>query len=715
MPSISPVRRTVGFDSSDFCDPFPSCFFTEMSASSPGTITPVASANSTQIESSIIDYLLADTPPFALGLLGFAVFTFFLILKKMNLASLYLLSSVLLMFFGALTDLGQLYLQHAYSTESPSPSAAPSLTIIREVLYSIASGLRFLFYWVFVSQPPLCEQDSARFLSVHSGSWQRWGVTGSLLRWTTLAASFLVFVLQVLWRTVSLMHEFGPVYDIEGAVEITTTAIFIVKLLLNVSLVEESTRRQTLWQYSSVLFALSLNMVIGIGNLMHFAFSEITLGRLLLAAEFQILVVSTMVFAFYSTKTVEASTSLAYSKRASSFRGLHLSFYDPGPGLLNPSRTSRIQSRPPSAQSVSSWLGRNVRSRPPSHFGPLGAEKSERGLSGYPSEKEILAFASDMVPDSAQSSARWDGPVYPSSVVNSFVGFPLPPGSEGPSSPLSGQFPLGFTSNAREASSSSVPRVAAMVPDSPVLGSDDVSFARKSTPLSPRLQPLSNASFASSGASDYETLFREQIELERSIAALRSAHDLPERGTARESSTTGNGHASVSGRSEFSLSIFPEPPRLRPFEEDYRQSSSSSVLLPPRLSIFTAGRGFPTSDRGSEDGVTLGIGVRALSGGTHYDVTSFIGDLSSPDENLPHTPTQPWMSDTDSEPGSAVQATIVTVERKTSLMVSPPPAIYTWGATTSRTPSTKRVVGLPSRPNPSANRRIGDVVDSLCL
>jgi hypothetical protein len=171
------------------------------------------------------------------------------------------------MFFGALTDLGQLYLRHAYSIEYPSPQAFHSLSIIRELLFSISSGLRFLFYWVFVSQPPLCEQDSAPFLSFHSGSWQRWGIAGSVLRLTTLSASFFVFLFQLLWRVVPLVHKFGPVYDIEGTVEITTSAIFIVKLLLNVLLVEEPSRRQTLWQYSSVISALFINMAIGIGNL----------------------------------------------------------------------------------------------------------------------------------------------------------------------------------------------------------------------------------------------------------------------------------------------------------------------------------------------------------------------------------------------------------------------------------------------------------------
>ncbi len=543
------------------------------------------------------------------------------------------------------------------------------------------------------------------------------------------------------------------------------------------------------------------------------AFSEITLGRLLLAAEFHILVVSTMVFAFYSTKTAEGSTRSSFGKRASSFRGLHVSFYDSGPGPLNPNRTSQIQSRPPSVQSISSWLGGNAQSMSPSQFEPmltdekrLRAENSERGLGAYPSEKAFLSLTGDTIPDREQS-ARWDGPIYPSSVVNSYLAYPLAPEtSEGPSSPaLASHFSVGPAYGARKASSPFVPGAAAMAtsltaPDSPVLGSDAI----RSTRSSPPLQPLRNASFASSGVSDYENLFREQIELEKSIAALRvsaplvrrgeegqvdrdTMSDLPERATARESSTTGNGHTSASGKSDFSLSIFPEPPQMQEFEGDYggdRQSSSLSILLPPQISIFTAGQGFPTSSS-SDDDTTLEFGLRTASVGTRYDVTSFIGgvppsfhgmfasklvsiDLSSPDENLTHTSAQPWASDTESEVGSAFQATIVTVERKTSsvsrprlvrgpslaidtstsaisrgrgldspsvrgaatdtlapeqsspvstLGVSPPPAIYTRGAATRPSPtSTKRVVGLPRRPKlnigPSSDRQIENVLDT---
>ena len=523
-------------------------------------------------------------------------------------------------------------------------------------------------------------------------------------------------------------------------------------------------------------------------------FSEITLGRLLLAAEFQILVVSIMVFAFYSPDTQTEGPRRSYSgKRASSFHGLHLSLYDSGPGPFNPNRNSRTQSRPLSGRSISTWLGGNARSRPPSQFEPQD-EKSERGLDVYRSEKVILAVTSDMISNNEQSP-RWGGPVYPSSVVNSY---PLTPAtSKGPSPPtLASQLSVGSAYDVRKPS---VRRAAmAGLPDSPVLGSDDLSSSRKSTRSSPPRQQLNNASFSSSGASDYEILFREQVELEQSIATLRKSaplgsrnedqvsrdeiSDLPERSTVRESSTTGNGQRSASNKSDFSLSIFPEPPQIREFEEDLRtgRQSSSSLILPPRLPIFTAGEGFPTSNKGSIDG-TLVFELRPASIGTHYDVTSFIGgvppsfhgmfasklfsiDLSSPEGSLTQTQAQPWVSDVESDPGSAIQATIVTVERATSnvsrprlvrspslamgtsisvvsnggldrtpvrnaatdtpslrqfsssstLKASPPQSILAQGAATQplnlKTPI-KRVVGLPSNPRPpSADQRGGDVV-----
>ncbi len=358
------------------------------------------------------------------------------------------------------------------------------------------------------------------------------------------------------------------------------------------------------------------------------AFSEITLGRLLLAAEFHILVVSVMVFAFYRTKTAEGSTRPSFCKRESSFRGLRLSLYDTGPELFDPYSISPTQPRRPSVQDTSSWLGRNARSTARRQFVPMPEEDEKqfrakepaRGPSTYPSEKAVFPVNGETIPVT-EKKTRWHGPTYQTSGFNSSIAAtnPLPP--------------------VIAHSPSSLPMPASLVGvDSPVLGSDGASTTRKNRPP-PKLHPLRNASFASIEGSNYESLFREQLELERGIAALRdfarsedkvardTVSDLPEQDTARESSTTGNGHTSVSGKSDFSLSVFPEPPQMPQFEADYGSNhlSSPSVLLPPRTSIFTAGRGFPTSsDVGT---IEFGFGLRTASVGTHYDVTSFIGGV----------------------------------------------------------------------------------------
>ena len=237
------------------------------------------------------DTLLADIPALSVGLLGFAVLTFFMILKKVKLsvfprnprgyvtltffvsfrANFLLQISVLFTFFAAIVDLTRVSLRHANSTivQQEEDNVTNALRTVREALCSIASGLRFLYFWAFVSQAPLCEQGLNSFLPMHSGRWLHWGLTGTVLRWSTLVASVAIFVLQALWRLVHSLRRFGPVYEVESAFEITASGIFIIKLILNASIVEESCRRQTLWQYSTAFFALVINSGIGIGNLLH--------------------------------------------------------------------------------------------------------------------------------------------------------------------------------------------------------------------------------------------------------------------------------------------------------------------------------------------------------------------------------------------------------------------------------------------------------------
>ena len=180
------------------------------------------------------------------------------------------LFSVLFTFFAAIVDLARISLRHDNTgrVRMDTETMTRTLITVREALSSVAAGLRFLYFWAFVAQPPLCEQGSGSFLRLHSGSWLHWGLTGAVLRWSTLLASISILVLQVIWRLDKPLRKFGPVYNVESAFEITASAIYIVKLLLNSTIVEPSCRRETLWQYSTALFALLINLGVGIGDLL---------------------------------------------------------------------------------------------------------------------------------------------------------------------------------------------------------------------------------------------------------------------------------------------------------------------------------------------------------------------------------------------------------------------------------------------------------------
>lgn len=255
------------------------------------TVLTAVLLNASSLSLHQVDKLLADIPALSVGLLGFATLTFFMILRKVKLsvfppspyestlslfpslsfrAPFLVLFSVLFTFFAAVVDLARISLRHDNSgrVRTDTEKITQALITARETLSSVAAGLRFLYFWAFVAQPPLCEQGSGSFLRLHSGSWLHWGLTGTVLRSTTLLASISILVLQLLWRLVKPLHGFGPVYNVESALEITASAIYMVKLLLNSTIVEPTCRRETLWQYSTALFALLINLGVGVGNLL---------------------------------------------------------------------------------------------------------------------------------------------------------------------------------------------------------------------------------------------------------------------------------------------------------------------------------------------------------------------------------------------------------------------------------------------------------------
>lgn len=587
-------------------------------------------------------------------------------------SSFLLLASVIIGFFSAIIDLARVCFEHQNQilSQTTSQGLIHFFLIFSGALISVATGLRFLFFWAYVSQPPLCEQGSASFLSMHSGSWLHWGWTGSFLRWSTLAASLMILILQSFWRTARHLRKFGPVYDIDSAIEITASAIYMVKLLLNAMIVEAPCRRQTLWQYSTAMLALFINMGIGVGNLIEckpfprsvlgesfidlphkVRFSDTVLGRLLLTIELYILIVVTMVFSFY-TRDIAADTSRQeHSKRDSSFRGLRVSFYDAPQDFYaesNVNLTGPVPSHSPSAERGSSWLEQNAPQRLSDQSRPT-EDGTQRRLEGE-AERGVTISASEewdpptpkSIPSDYGQSTRRRGPVSSSLHVVSPVTYPLEREISKESSTLTRQLPLGTS---YDTSQPNTPPTAALIssPDSPNLGPDGIKTAREGDNPSAGGQ---SPSVASSQTTAFESLLREQNELERSIAALQTlftppgrgaeeqrgegsdtTSDFLERSRGRESSGTGNGRTtSASNKSDFSLSIFPEPPQTRQATRDFSlsfyQSSLLSALIPStRISYDIGEQRFPTSTEEND----IAEFRRPESAGTRYDVTSFIG------------------------------------------------------------------------------------------
>ena len=343
-----------------------------------------------------------------------------------------------------------------------------------------------------------------------------------------------------------------------------------------------------------------------------------------------------MVFSFYTRNHAAPplpQVTQVRDKRASSFRGLHVSFYDTGLGLVGDDVTNPTGP----AQSTSSWLSWNAPLRRSSQWGssyederrPRSEEEAERGVNSLFSKERLPSIRDDVPPSSVDSSAT----------------DPITLGiSEGFSSSPTVRLPA---SSVYDNGQSFTPTAAVMAtsPDSPTLPSDGIRGARESNRPSRKGRQPSDGSIASSQRSGFENLLREQNELERSIAALRSmfpgqsgeesrggspgtVSDRAERSRFRESSTTGYGPTSASNKSEFSLSVFPEPPQVpqitKTLPRTGRRTSMASAPTPTQMAYAVEEQVLPVSTAEDEVAI-LPFGRRTESAGTHYDVTSFIG------------------------------------------------------------------------------------------
>ena len=250
---------------------------------------------------SQLEDVLADIPLFSVGFVAFGVFTFFFVMRRINRCvtctqtksnlnlnirdsiTLYIHMAILLAFLASVFDLSQIIRRGSYNTtHNLHVSDVEVLIILRELCFALSFGLRFFFFWAYVAEPPRGElpllpvPDDRRpnFISLdsesvlHSASWAKWSFVGFFLKWTLFLMTLAVPVLQGIWRLVNEFDKFGPVYYVEGAIEIVLAAIFILKLFANTFMSPLVPRWKTLRDYIPPFIALLIGMGVGIGNIL---------------------------------------------------------------------------------------------------------------------------------------------------------------------------------------------------------------------------------------------------------------------------------------------------------------------------------------------------------------------------------------------------------------------------------------------------------------
>ncbi|KZT06831.1 uncharacterized protein LAESUDRAFT_759008 [Laetiporus sulphureus 93-53] len=702
---------------------------------------------------NIVQYLLADVPIFCVGIMSLGIFTFFLFMKRADALILCLHLSIIVAFISAILDLVQLLVRGSEAVDDALDlTSVTGLITVREVGYALSFGLRFLFFWGFVAQPPPGEARSMGNVR-HNGSWNRWGAIGIVLEISTLALVLVDPVLQVIYRVVTSLHKIGPLYEVESAIQAVLSAVFILKLLLN-SWVRWTVNGdvpptlKTIGNYSAMILALLISALIGIGNLAMFEFTETVLGRFLQAVELYIVMVYVLTSAFYHLRRQ------SWHRGARSPHGSRdVKTRSPSPQITAPVITSpdllqvvgrdvQLGSRRPSfmlrtsaASRVSEWLNiRRISDRLSGHVTPPEEMEKASLWKQDEAERGIPPEARDepgKVPDSAVDvytptvsvaqpahGAPWRDPLETTILPILAVA------EKSPTSAGSRQYP-GHPPLTSKVSNSSLMRAAAerhqqqqqQSAQSPAASEkveEGVLLKQRRAPELPRLtipepvhsrhptidtqRPASEASRYSSvyappltgitevisgfelpakttqppaaghvdsgsaRSSCISELIRQQAELDKSIAALRLFSPTDETPNTRRLAVVGQGQDGSEARitrstqSDLSLSNFPEPPWGR------ASGTSEIAVLTPEVPAGTTKMGEaeaaavaslperrisgamlmvpdanPLRDKERSSRLDMEAAIlssrnRVDSGGTQYEITSFIGRLTHPDQ-----------------------------------------------------------------------------------
>jgi len=196
--------------------------------------------------------------------------------------SCFLCGSAFLSFAAGIIDLSQITLRtQATANRGPSLTIVSDLLNAREVFLVVSLVSLNIALWLFVSERPLGEEptlaananieaqeDDRASTYSHTASWSRWGLVGMILQWVCLASIIAIGLMQFLWRLLPDQRNFSNLYVADCTVQATLTAIFILKLFLNIYISSFPSRWQPLKHYLAPLGALLIGVGISVGTLM---------------------------------------------------------------------------------------------------------------------------------------------------------------------------------------------------------------------------------------------------------------------------------------------------------------------------------------------------------------------------------------------------------------------------------------------------------------
>ncbi|KAH9486794.1 hypothetical protein JR316_0000859 [Psilocybe cubensis] len=535
------------------------------------TLLPTSVALSSD---AAIEAILSDIPLFCEGIMGIGVFTFLFFTKHVNLLSIFLYGTSFIAFAAATLDLGQVLARGPQDTaKGIGLDSVVGFIYAREVFLALSVGSLDLFFWKLVAQSPREELSlvgSKDRSQIHSASWNYWGAIGTVLKWGSLSALLSVPLLQILWRTMSGQRKYGCIYIAETIIQTSITFVFVLKLMLNVY---SSTR--TWWdafKFQIVpVAALFIGAGLGVGNIIMFAFTETSLGRLLRAVEVYCLIVFCLYTTFHGLPTSHSSplTESPTNVDREKFRGndlLPFAYSSTGYNAqYNASSQLKMMQRPDSNSRVSnlSWI-LSRRERFPQSTDAL--QRSDVPTQG-PSIEAIAFSSQEVDTGSGGLVVHPDRSESPSSFVKDRESFK----SDAAFTTVSlSYYTMGDRTKLTSRHSQPQPHNLEQT------GSDhEKENPRHIVENSVFPPPLSDNQQGS--ISSIDEIFRQQNELDKSIAALRllsmqglsvqSQLSIPGPTTTttksfvRSRSTLNSSKTeSISNRSDFSLSIFPEPP-----------------------------------------------------------------------------------------------------------------------------------------------------------